>query len=270
MSFYTELEKLSAAINSSPKNEMEMKKIIDKCKAFAKSFFPFDHKIIQQFNDFSTEPKGSYYPEMYEKIKAQTLKTCSHALNAILTNSKEEFEHLLINKPFEEIIKQSEGQFLEFKSSLCWNVNDSKVDKKVMGEIIMKSISAFSNSEGGVLLIGVKDDKTVLGLANDFKTFKNGKGNRDDFELHLTSLIINSFSKTFAKDNLSIEFPKIGKKEICLIRIMKGDSPLLVKISDKAGQVKEKYFIRVNNSSRDIDNLLEFARYIKQRFPTWN
>jgi predicted HTH transcriptional regulator len=187
-----------------------------------------------------------------------------------LKASKEEFNRLIIDKPFEEIIKYDENQFLEFKSTLCWDVKNSKVDTKIMGEIVMKSISAFSNSEGGVLLIGVKNDKKILGLTDDYKTFKNGSGNRDDFELHLTTLIINNFSKTFAKDNLSIEFPKSGKNEICLIRIAKSQIPYTVKISDKTGQQKEKFFVRVKNSSRDIDNLLELARYIKHRFPTWN
>lgn len=270
MDFYAQIDNLSSELNSSSVNELEMKKLLLKTKSIAQSFFPIDNKIFQHLNEISIEPRGTYFPEMYDKEKNKALNTCKLSLQNFIEFSKTEFNRLLIDKPFEEIIKHEEGQFLEFKSTLCWDVNTSKVDKKLMGEIIMKSISAFSNSEGGILLIGIKDDKKILGLADDYKTFKNGAGNRDDFELHLTTLIINSFSKTFAKDNLSIEFPKSGNKEICLIRISKSDVPYTVKISDKTGQQKEKYFIRVNNSSRDIDNLIELVRYIKKRFPNWN
>lgn len=34
-----------------------------------------------------------------------------------------------------------------------------------------------------------------------------------EFELHLTTLLVNNFSKVFAKDNLTIEFPVINKKK---------------------------------------------------------
>jgi len=270
MDFYSQIAALSSEINASSVNEYEIKKLLVKTKLIVESFFPIDNKIFQHLNEISTEPKGTYFHEMYDKEKNNALKACKQSLLNFILFSKTEFDRLIINNPFEEIIKYEESQFLEFKSTLCWDVNSSKVDKKLMGEIIMKSISAFSNSEGGVLIIGIQNDKKILGLADDYKTFRNGAGNRDDFELHLTTLIINSFSKTFAKDNLSIEFPMIGKKEICLIRINKSKIPYTVKISDKTGQQKEKYFIRINNSSRDIDDLLEMVRYIKKRFPQWN
>ena len=36
-----------------------------------------------------------------------------------------------------------------------------------MEEIILKSISAFSNGDGGKLLIGVSDNGEILGLEED-------------------------------------------------------------------------------------------------------
>lgn len=270
MSFFKEIEALTNELKNTTFSEIELKQFIKKCRAFASKYLTMENKAFIQLNNISTEPKSSYFPEMYVKVKAQSLEDCKSALVTFLNTSADEFNRLIIDKPFEEIIKHEESQYLEFKSTLCWDVKSSKMDKKHMGEIIMKSISAFSNSDGGVLLIGVDNDKKVLGLKDDYKTFKNGLGNQDDFELHLTTLVINNFSKTFAKDNLDIEFPRIGNKEVCIIRIKKGLTPFTIKISDKNGQVKEKFFIRVNNSSRDIDDLLEFAKYIKQRFPNWN
>jgi len=253
----------------SASTETDFGEVLKKIATVLKENFSIEHTITKAFRNISLEPKGVYFPEMYEKIKSQTLLDVKREILGFFDDAKYEFSKQLINKPFEEIIKNEESQFLEFKSTLCWDVKNSKVDKKAMGEIIMKSISAFSNSDGGILLIGVKDDKKILGLSSDYKVFDNGNGNRDDFELHLTTLIINNFSKTFAKENLSIEFPKFRSKDVCLIRIAKGNAPTTVKLSDKSGQLKEKFFIRINNSSRDIENLIELARYIKKRFPEW-
>ncbi len=36
----------------------------------------------------------------------------------------------------------------------------------------MKTIAAFGNTDGGIFLIGVDDDKNILGLENDFQTLK--------------------------------------------------------------------------------------------------
>lgn len=265
-----ELESLKVELESIELTDKSIKDFTKKCVEYIKLQFGPNHFLIKNLGNITTEPKGSYFPEMIEKEKSNALLTCKEDLATLLNSVAFEFNRLIVDKPIEEIIKNEESQFLEFKSTLIWDVHNSKPDKKIMGEIIMKAISAFSNSEGGILLIGISNDKKVVGLNSDYNTFRGGKGNRDDFELHLTSLIVNSFSNTFAKDNISIEFPEVNSKEICLIRIKRGDIPYTLKISDKSGHQKEKFFIRVNNSSREIDDLLEFARYIKNRFSDWN
>jgi predicted HTH transcriptional regulator len=51
-----------------------------------------------------------------------------------------------------KLIRQKEGKLLDFKQ---------KITSK---EKIAKTISAFSNSEGGFLLIGISDKKQVVGI----------------------------------------------------------------------------------------------------------
>ena len=60
-----------------------------------------------------------------------------------------------MNDDFKEIvrlIKQGEGQFVEFKKK-------ANHPKKIIREVV-----AFANSEGGHLFVGVDDDKTISGL----------------------------------------------------------------------------------------------------------
>ncbi|GAB6101009.1 hypothetical protein JCM16138_02320 [Thermococcus atlanticus] len=52
-----------------------------------------------------------------------------------------------------ELIKKGEGETLEFKREL----NDS----------VYKTLSAFANTDGGILLLGVGDDGTIYGFSGD-------------------------------------------------------------------------------------------------------
>ena len=62
----------------------------------------------------------------------------------------------------------------------------------------MKSIAAFSNGEGGTLLIGVNDEGEILGLEHDYSSLN---GTKDEFGLHLRSLENKSFGGSFAACN---------------------------------------------------------------------
>jgi len=81
----------------------------------------------------------------------------------------------------EDLIEEGESDELEFKSSLRWDVCDGCVNKK-LEEVIIKTVAAFTNSDGGTLLIGVDDDGNVLGLENDYAAL--GNADKDKFELH--------------------------------------------------------------------------------------
>jgi len=78
-------------------------------------------------------------------------------------------------------IQHGETATLEFKASLRWNIRAKKNDKE-MENGVLKTIAAFCNTAGGELLIGVADDKSILGVEHD------GFPNHDKFQLHLRNL----------------------------------------------------------------------------------
>ena len=43
---------------------------------------------------------------------------------------------------------------------------------KRLEEIILKTIAAFSNAEGGTLIMGVTDDMEIVGLEHDYQSLK--------------------------------------------------------------------------------------------------
>lgn len=162
----------------------------------------------------------------------------------------------------EEVIESGEHGFLEFKSTMRWNLREARQDKK-MEEIILKSIAAFSNSEGGKLLIGVADSGEILGLQEDYNTLK--EANKDHFELHLRNIVNNAYGKDYATTYIEVNFPVIEESEICEINIKAGTKPLFLEVTDKNGQKHKKFFVRSGNSSQDLD-IAETAEYVKRRF----
>ena len=69
---------------------------------------------------------------------------------------------------------------------------------KNLEEVVLKTIAAFSNGEGGTLIIGVTDESEINGLQNDYTTFNNG--NKDKFEIHLRNLVNTAYGVEFAAE----------------------------------------------------------------------
>ncbi len=173
----------------------------------------------------------------------------------------------LTEKELKQLLEEGESTFFELKSSLRWDYREGKVNKK-LEEVIIKSISAFNNSEGGYLVIGIDDDKNILGLENDYASLK--KNDADYFELHLRNLIGAAFTVRYTARKINISFLTIDGKEICIIKIAKGEYPLFLKTSDKNGKPIEKFYVRSGNSSQEIESLTEINNYIKVRFNSEN
>jgi hypothetical protein len=144
---------------------------------------------------------------------------------------------------WEELIQEGENDFIEFKSSLRWDYQQEKLNK-VLEEVIIKTVSAFLNSQGGTLFIGVDDDGKILGLKNDYKTFS--KKNKDGFLLTLTNLINQNLGKQ-THQFISFKIVKIKGKEVCVILAEKSKIPVFMMKNSK-----EEFYIRASASSQPM------------------
>ena len=139
-----------------------------------------------------------------------------------------------------ELILNGENEALEIKSTLRFDLKEGSVNKK-LEYVIAKTISAFLNTEGGTLIIGVDDDNNTLGLEKDIQTLT--KQNIDGFELHLRQIIKKYLGDYFEK-YIKVTFPKVDDKEICLIQIAKSGKPVFITFEEN-----ESFFVRNGNSS---------------------
>ena len=80
------------------------------------------------------------------------------------------------------LINKGESDRVEFKSTLRWNLKKERSEKGIE-KAWLKSLVAFLNTDGGVLLVGVGDDGDILGTAAD--QFDND----DKYLLHVNNCI---------------------------------------------------------------------------------
>ena len=162
-----------------------------------------------------------------------------------------------------ELIERGEGNQLEFKSSLRWDYQQEKINSR-LEEVVFKTIAAFTNGEGGMLIIGVDDEGKILGLEKDFQSMK--RFGPDFFEIHLRNLLNTHFGISFSTNQLLINFPEVKGSFICVIEIKKSSEPVYLAVADKNGNKAERLYVRSGNTSQEIKSLKEINIYITQRF----
>ena len=155
-----------------------------------------------------------------------------------------------------DLLCKDEGQYLEFKSTLRYDLERKCVNAS-LEHVVLKTVCAFMNSEGGDLVIGVSDDRKVSGLEYDYGTLKTQ--NRDGFENKLVTLLSTSIGDASLKF-INISFPEIEGREVCRVNILPGAEPVFLK---ENGQ--EVFYVRTGNNSRPF-SLSDTLKYVKEQW----
>lgn len=199
---------------------------------------------IENYNDFLSERRKSIASEINVFLK--NLKNYSpKEQNVKITN-------------WEEIISKGENNFIEFKSSLRWDYKTGQTNK-ILEYVIAKTITAFLNSEGGMLFVGVDDDGNILGVDKDYSTFGKKHG-KDEFQQKLVEIINRYIGKEFHQ-HISIKIENISFKDICVVEISNSNNPAFLNNNGK-----EEFYIRASSSSQPM-SIRESNEYINSH---WN
>jgi hypothetical protein len=157
-------------------------------------------------------------------------------------------------KPILSLIEEEESSSLEFKSSVRWDYRQNKLNKD-LEHSILKTIAAFSNTNGGTLLIGISDEKEIIGLDKDYSTLK--RKDKDGLLQHIATLFINSIGKDII-NNSFIDIVALNGKDVCRVDVLKAKDPVFV--STKTG---DEFFIRTANITTQL-SVKEAYAYIKK------
>jgi predicted HTH transcriptional regulator len=129
---------------------------------------------------------------------------------------------------------------------------------------VMIAIDSFLNSEGGILIIGVADDKTIVGLKGDYSILLGDRKNSNGFENKLRNLIQTKFFKTSLVGGLiKVKFHRheLSDCEICVIEVGKSHVPIFSYNEDQ----RQHFFVRQGNRTNKLEGI-ELSDYIKRHF----
>ena len=132
------------------------------------------------------------------------------------------FKSAKFDKEFvKRLLLQKEGLKLDFKHQIT-----SK-------EKIAKTLSAFANSSGGFILIGLSDSKEIVGIDVEEERYMIEAAN-DEFCFPRVSLILDEI-KVFDEKNHNEDLD--SEKSLLLVGVRKSNGPLIY-CKDKNGNLK--------------------------------
>ncbi len=199
--------------------------------------------------------------ENFELFLQERRKLLADQLNEYLENITETSQDDL-KMDLYEMITSGENNLVEFKTTLRYDMKTGDINKR-MEQAILRAIAAFSNAQGGTLIMGVNDEMEIIGLEHDYQTLKNGS--KDEFELHLRNLTNEAYGTDFSTTNLEVSFPIVEDVEISVIEVKPWHKPLYTTITNKHGVKDTKFFVRNGNSSPSLP-MEEITSYINNRF----
>lgn len=147
------------------------------------------------------------------------------------------------------LIQSGEDDRLEFKSSLRWNLKTDKAGKEI--ELAcLKTVAAFMNSDGGMLLVGVDDEGRVRGVeADQFES--------DDKYLQHFSNLFNQHIGLEYTEYVTYSLRPVKNQKIFFIACRPSGQPVFVR-----HRKDEHFFIRSGPSSRQLttSQVLEYLK----------
>lgn len=202
---------------------------------------------LLHLNDLRAIPsdKENSWREMISDESWPVLADQSTNSDSLISNYCKEIH----SKSTEELVSLEESQNLEFKSSVWHPYEVSKNPNitlsehmKQINEATIKTVCGFLNSDGGTLLIGLNDDKEILGLNSDIKASNNT--DLDNYELKLVRLLSEMCGRANIAEFVRVRFHPIGKRKVCRLDVRPSNTPVFTE--------NEKFYVRVGNATNSL------------------
>ena len=148
------------------------------------------------------------------------------------------------------LLAQGEGESLEFKSTLRFNLASGKPGKEI--ELAcLKTLTAYMNTEGGILAVGVNDQGQVVGLEAD------GFENDDHLLRHFCSMFAQHIGTEFMR-LVRFALRTVGNSQVLIVECLPSAEPVFL-----LGPKEEEFYVRAGPSSRRL-SLSEFHRRVSR------
>lgn len=212
-----------------------------------------------------------------QSIKEIQVETATHIVMYSVTNRQIPVSEVLRGVPLtpkttqklklDEILAKKEGVEIEFKSTLRWDINANQLNKQ-MEKNVAKTIAAFMNTEGGTLVIGMADDRSIYGLEADIKSL--GRRDIDGFETDLLRVIREYLGQNNAKYAPYL-IEQRDNKSVCIVYVDGSPIPVSrpVYLTDVSISTKpQEFWVRMGSSTIQL-NMSEADKYRRDHWPDY-
>jgi len=134
---------------------------------------------------------------------------------------------------------------------------------------VWKSVGGFLNSHiGGTLFIGVRDDKSIRGLEDDYSVTKPGrKGQdpRDAWMLFIVDLLTARFGK-WVVSCITVRILELDGKDICRVDVRPAPRAAWAKEGKQDDDLNEVFYLRASASTHRLPPT-QAIEYMRTRWP---
>lgn len=244
-------------------------------------------QFIDAFNEYREAarlaPDNEFYRKVYSQFRALFIDSSPGRAGEPGADRQPATAAMpsIADETFQALIRGGENEFVEFKSSALWSKSFSKAEiaasesrdvhrygRDTSKIIIAKTIAGFLNTDGGNLVIGIRENKggqenEITGIEKEFTLLKDPCA--DGFRRMLIDEIIRKYLPAEIFNHLGryirIHFMKAEDHTLCWLEIKKADDAVFLRIQDD-----ELFFIRIDAETRQIaDKAL--VDYVRKRFP---
>ena len=153
------------------------------------------------------------------------------------------------------LVRNGESKTLEFKESFSLNVREQREEKR-MEEACLKTIVGFLNTDGGKLIVGVKDNGEFSGLETEISKLR--KDSKDKFLLHLKNKIKDRIGAEYFSSYINSKFIEVDKNcTVLLVDCKASKSPCYLD--------GVHFYVRTNPATDKLEGP-QLVEYVKTRF----
>lgn len=189
--------------------------------------------------------------DIFEKEIAINPKSAEKIQNK-LNNMLLTLDELTEAEKVRALVRDGESKTVEFKQTFSVDVKTNKKEKYIE-KMVLKTLVAFLNTEGGISLVGISDDKNIIGIQGEIQKYYK---NDDKFLLHLKNLIKSSIGENFYPF-IDYRFVDIESCKILLIECQPSDKPCYFESKD--------FYVRINPATDKLEGP-KMVDYIQSHF----
>ena len=224
---------------------------VDYLPSMKNRFSPSELERMYRLHSLPPNWEHMEYRDFLEKRREMMAQVIADGYLTLVTG---EIEEGLAEAEFDlsSILVNGESEAVEFKSTLRTNLHTGNKDPR-MELSVLKTLAGFLNTNGGMLVIGISDEGSPIGIQAD------GFANEDKMSLHLVN-IVKSRMGVQAMTNIHAHFDDHDDYRVMIVKCRRSTAPIFLKDGNS-----EHFYIRTGPSTTEL-SASQTQEYIRQRF----